>query len=414
MNEITKGRRNFLVFLISIMVGLIYFVPYIRFSFYDQFMAAFNLSNLEFGNLGSVYGLVSLFCYPIGGILADRFSSRIMLAVSFVACAILTFWEATFPGYTSLIAISILFAIFNAGTMWAPYIKLLRSLGKEDEQGKLFGVSEALRGIISGVVGFVFLALLGFYTNQVAGIQMVLIVFGGIYTLFAVLSLLFLPKGEKAVVDISLEEKKEGNSTLKNCIKVLKLPGTWLVSLFMFSCYCVIMAGINYLGTYSTQILGISAELSAGLAIFRNYIIVVGAGILGGILADKSKSKLIFIIYLLMGIIVCSGILPFISQQVMVSVVISMVLAFLYYCVKSVYFSVMGEGGIPLELTGIAAGIISFIAFIPDAFMTSLMGSWIDTDPAKGFNMIFVWMIIWSVVASVFAYIINRRSKKTN
>jgi len=406
----SKTRRNFVVVLISVMVGLIFFIPYIRFSFYDQFVAAFSLSNLELGNIGSIYGLISLFCYPVGGILADRFSSRVMLAVSFGACSVLTFWEASFPSYTNLLIISALFAIFNAGTMWAPYIKLLRSLGTEKEQGKLFGTSEALRGIASAIVGFGFLALMGYFVDQIAGIRMVLISFGFIYALFAVLSILFLPKTEKAGKmgeNLNASVKK---STLSHFITVLKLPGTWLLSFFMFSCYCVIITGVNYLGTYSTQILGISPELSSGIALFRNYVVVVVAGILAGILADKAKSKLMFIIYLLAAIVVCSGIMPFISQAVMISVVVSVVIAYLYYSVKSVYFSVMGEGGIPLELTGIAAGIISFITFSPDAFITSLMGSWLDADPVQGFNMIFAWMAIWSVVAIVFAFIINKRS----
>lgn len=65
--ELSKGKRNFLVVLISFMVGIIYFIPYIRFTFYDQTIAAFQLTNMELGNLGAVYGLVALFCYPISG-----------------------------------------------------------------------------------------------------------------------------------------------------------------------------------------------------------------------------------------------------------------------------------------------------------------------------------------------------------
>ncbi|WP_270507319.1 MFS transporter [Eubacterium limosum] len=411
----TKLKRNFLVGLISIMVGLIYFIPYIRFSFYDQFVAAFHLTNFEFGNLGSIYGLVSLFCYPIGGVLADKFSSRAMLAASFFASMALTFWEASFPDYISLIIISALFAVFNAGTMWAAYIKLLRSLGNENEQGKIFGTSEALRGIISAIVGFVFLGLLSLFTSQISGMRMILLSFGVIYGLFGVLSIIFLPKTEKRQEESSTdyEDSIQQSGILYKITTVLKLPGTWLLSIFMFSCYCVIMSGVNYLGTYATQILGISEELSAGLAIFRNYIVVVLAGILGGILADKAKSKLLFIIYLLGGIIICSGLSPFLTSVVLLSITISMILAFLYYCVKSIYFSVMGEGGIPLELTGIATGIISFIAFIPDAFMTSLMGSWIDADPVSGFNKIFIWMVVWSIIAAVFAFIIYRRCRKS-
>ena len=45
--EFTKGRRNFLVTLLSFMVGMIYFIPYIRISFYDQTVAALQLTNAQ-------------------------------------------------------------------------------------------------------------------------------------------------------------------------------------------------------------------------------------------------------------------------------------------------------------------------------------------------------------------------------
>lgn len=43
----------------------------------------FHLTNLQLGTLGSIYGLVALFCYPVSGYLADRFSARILLTISF-------------------------------------------------------------------------------------------------------------------------------------------------------------------------------------------------------------------------------------------------------------------------------------------------------------------------------------------
>ena len=123
---------------------------------------------------------------------------------------------------------------------------------------------------------------------------------------------------------------------MKNIIKALKLPGTWLVAFFLFSCFCVINTGTNYLGTYTTQVLGVSASVSSGLAIFRSYVIVIASGVLGGILADKAKSRAIFISGLLGGIIVCAALLIFSSSLVTVAIVITMVTSFLYFTVKCV------------------------------------------------------------------------------
>ncbi|MEG0378211.1 MAG: MFS transporter [Eubacterium sp.] len=410
--SMTKKKRNFLVFLISIMVQLIYIVPYIRFYFYDQYVEAYGLTNLELGNLGSIYGLVALFSYFVGGFFADRYSIRSLMTVSFIVSAGLALWEAMYPSYAMLIVIYSVFAFVNAATMWPAYIKFLRSLGTEDEQSRLFGVSEALRGALGCTAGLGLLAVVTQFMDIKLGVQTIIIALGISYIIFAFISFFFLPKVLLEKEDGEAKNEKDFHSTLENFFTTIKLPATWIMCAFMFSCYCTFMAGVNYLGTYTTQILGVSAELSSGLAIIRNYGILVLAGIFGGILADKAKSRMFFIIYLLIGVIVFSIIMPLSSKMVTLCLVLSMILPLFYYGIKAVYFSVFGDGGIPLELTGMASGIISFVAFTPDAFMTTLMGSWLDKDPVWGFNMIFGWMVVWAIVSIIFGFIIYKRSQK--
>ena len=43
--------------------------------------------------------------------------------------------------------------------------------------------------------------------------------------------------------------------------------------------------------------------------------------------------------------------------------------------------------------------------------MTTIMGAWLDKDPVMGFNMIFGWMVVWAIIAIVFALIIYKRGK---
>ena len=80
--NLTKSKRNLLVTLLSFMVGMIYFIPFIRISFYDQTIAALNLTNTQLGFLGSIYGTLAIFCYAVGGILAQKFSPRILIGIS--------------------------------------------------------------------------------------------------------------------------------------------------------------------------------------------------------------------------------------------------------------------------------------------------------------------------------------------
>lgn len=410
LSNLSKGKRNFLVVLISFMVGIIYFIPYIRFTLYDQTLAAFQLTNAQLGLLGSVYGLVALFCYPISGILTEKFGPKILLTIAFIGTAVMTFWQSTFPSFGVMVVIYICFAFFTTATLWSPYVALLRNLGTEEEQGKIFGVSEAMRGLASTLIGFVFIWILSLFANEMGGFRAIMILSAVVYIVFAVIAFILLPKElDKEEKDDVKEKETDEKHTI---IDALKLPGVWLAGLFIFSCFNVIMSGTNYLGTFTTQMLNIDPAVSSGLATIRTYIITIIAGVLGGIIADKFKSRLVFLCYILAIIAICAVATPFVSSLTWIAIVVTMVLALMYYIVKSTYFSILGDCGIPLAMTGIASGVVSFIGFIPDAFLTTMMGSWLDKDPVQGFNMIFMWMAGWSVVAIVLAVIIYRRSKK--
>lgn len=198
--NLTKSKRNLLVTLLSFMVGMIYFIPFIRISFYDQTIAALNLTNTQLGFLGSIYGTLAIFCYAVGGILAQKFSPRILIGISLAGTGATTLWQATFPSYTSLIIIFALYAVFTTATLWSPYITLMRSFGSDSEQGRLFGISESLRSLVSAAVGFLFIWIFSLFSDEMGGYRMILIIAAVIYFVFAVLTdriSLFCPDGKE-------------------------------------------------------------------------------------------------------------------------------------------------------------------------------------------------------------------------
>lgn len=52
--------------------------------FYDAFLEAFAISNVQLGTLFSVYTLMTLLTYFLGGIVADKYSPRKLLTFSFI------------------------------------------------------------------------------------------------------------------------------------------------------------------------------------------------------------------------------------------------------------------------------------------------------------------------------------------
>lgn len=399
--ELSKTKRNFLVVLLSFMVGMIYFIPFIRISFYDQTIAALSLTNTELGNLGSIYGLLAIFCYAIGGVLAQKFSPKWLIAISLTGTAAATLWQATFPSYEMLVVIFALYAIFTTATLWSPYITLLRSLGTDAEQGRLFGMSESLRSLVSAAVGFLFIWIFSLFSNEIGGYRMILIIAAIIYIVFAALAVIFLPANVKS----EKKEKMEKGSIFA----AMKLPGVWLVGFFIFFCYALNCGGAYYFGTYTTQVLHTSVDISSGLQILRTYILAIGLGIVGGVVADRFKYRSRFLMASLAVAVIGSAVMPFVGSFMWVAIIVSVVISGINYMIKSIYYSIMNEAIIPRELTGAASGIIAFIAYVPDAFISTMVGSWLDVDIISGFNNLFTFMAACGVAAIILAVIINKR-----
>ena len=80
--------------------------------------------------------------------------------------------------------------------------------------------------------------------------------------------------------------------TAASVLKVLKMPGTWLLSLLIFFCFSFTSAANGYLGSYTVNVLGISRHRRVHLQVVRNYIIAGLATLAIGFIADKIGQKL--------------------------------------------------------------------------------------------------------------------------
>ncbi len=395
--------------LVSFAVGMCFFIPYIRFSFYDQTLEVFGINNTQMGLLGSVYGFIAIFGYLVSGFLANKFESKKLIALSCFMCAAITVWLAQIPNFTMMLVIYALYAVFSIATLWSPYLVIIRNLGNENEQGRLMGISDSMRNLFAAIAGFISIALFTSFVNAKSGYVAMLYASVALYIIFGILSLVFLPKISETKQQL-IEETPQKVSIMQT----LKIPGVWLMALFIFACYNAIIVQTNYLGTYTTQILGIPANLSSLFSLLRNYIIPIGAGILGGIIVDKSKSKTLSFAVMLAAFGIISIFVPVMENMTVVAIIITMFISLLALMLLSTYWSIMSDCNIPVEYTPMATGIISCIAYIPDAYNTIIIGRWLDADPISGFNRMFVWLAVWCLVAAVVALVIHKKFNKNN
>ena len=175
--------------------------------------------------------------------------------------------------------------------------------------------------------------------------------------------------------------------------------------------------GNGYLTTYTVQVLKISPSLATTLGIVRSYIIVFVAGFLGGFVMDRFTYKGNGLMIILICIIACVVGVMTTSKVVPLCIGLSLLTAFFANVIKSTYWSVMEQAGIPAKMTAIATGIISFVAFIPDFVVAPICGKWIDKateagNVAAGFDKIFILMIGFAVVGIISGFLLVRRTKQ--
>ena len=410
-----QKNRNLVLLILSLIAGLMYLTPLLRFSFYDQMMEALNLTDIQIGTIGSVYAIFCIICYPISGILADKFSTKKLLIISTFAMSLITVWYCFLPGYISLIIIHALYGIFSIATFWSPYLKAVRQLGSESEQGRLYGISEGLRGIGQTVVATICLFVVASFASISIGFSILLIINAVVFILLMLAVMFIIPND---TVENNGEEKSEKSASVVGIIsKSLTSSSTWICIFVIMSGYTLWCTANGYIGTYCTRVLGISANMSSTLSIIRSYVIVFLVGFTGGFIIDKFKTKGqgMMLVFLAATISVSAILLT--SKITAICIIVTIVLAYIVNVIKSTYWSILGDAGIPVESTGIATGIISLIALSPDMFVPIIISRFITYGEnigniKLGFDLMLIWILVWSILGIVSGIILKRRKEK--
>ena len=77
--NLDKSKRNIVLIILSVIAGIAYLAPLIRFTFYDQMVAALGITDIQLGTLAGVYGTLSVIGYVPSGILAEKFNTKKLL-----------------------------------------------------------------------------------------------------------------------------------------------------------------------------------------------------------------------------------------------------------------------------------------------------------------------------------------------
>ena len=370
---------------------------------------ALALSHTQIGNLLSLYGLVGMVSYFIGGWFADRFSVRKLITFSLIASGILGFYFSTFPSYSMILLIFVLWGFTTILTFFSASVKVVRMQGSESEQGRIFGFYEGLSGVSGTLISFIGLYFFGKFAEITVGFKYVVWLYSAASIICGIL-LFFL-----------VEEKKDSGSSdeglsIKSLLKVVAMPKAWLIGLIIFSTYLV-FSSLTYLSPYLSEVYVMPMTLVSALSIIRTYVIKMGASPVAGVITDKvgSSIRVMFVGFILMTVSTAAYlVIPESTGFIWIAVINMIILSVILFGFRGIYFASVSESNISLETTGAVVGFASFIGFSPDAFYYTIAGNWLDKYGQTGYTYIFILSVVCAVIGIFATYALNKINKREN
>lgn len=164
---------------------------------------------------------------------------------------------------------------------------------------------------------------------------------------------------------------------------------------------------------YAKEVLGFSEVSAAGIGTAALWIRAFVA-ILAGYMADRLNNiKVIIVCYVMTigsGLLIGFGILNQITGLILLNLTLT---AIGIYGVRAIYFAIMKEAKIPFGYTGTAVGIVSFVGFTPDVFMSPWMGHLLDKYPgATGHQYVFLVLSLFAFFGLVTSLLFRLNEKK--
>ncbi len=376
------------------------------------FLKVFGFNEEQLGYLLSIYGLVAMVAYGLGGPLADRFSTRKLLAFSLVATGLGGLYMARVPGFVGMCA---LFGFWGASTIltfWAPLIRATREWGSHDEQGRAFGFLEGGRGLLAAILTTAtVLAFRSFLPDPEAidesqrRAALLTVIYTYSLTCFiAAVFVWFLVPGTARRSPSRSSESNKGRIAL-----VMKMPAVWLLAVVIICAYCSYKAFVLF-PLYAEAAYGWSEKDTPTLNALGAWLRPVAA-LVAGLIADRVSASRAgaFCFALLIATYICFAVTQPGAQTVWILWTNVIVVTTAACALRAVYYAVLEETSIPRYATGSAVGVVALFGYTPEVFLAPLAFGIVAASPgAAGYQYVF-WLLAGIAVVGLAATVTIRR-----
>lgn len=295
--QMSKTKQPIYVIILLILSGeAVFILPFVLACiFRPTFLEVFDITNLQWGLCGSVYGIVALFSYLFGGPLADKFHPRYLISVALILTALGGIYLSTYPDYLHLKYLLGYWGFTTIFLFWAALIKATRIWGGTEKQGMAFGFLDGGRGLVA--VGFGTFGILIFslfievdisetsLVERKEAFSYVILFSSVIVSIIGILAFYFL----KPLKSNETSDKENSNVlTISNFKIIMKIPSVWLLMIIILCAY-VGYKVTDIFSLYAKDVMLYDDIESAKVSTSLLYIRPV-TGVVIGLLADRTRA----------------------------------------------------------------------------------------------------------------------------
>lgn len=386
----------------------IYMLPFMRKTFQTSMEEVFLISSTEIGILNSMFGILAVICYFPSGKVADLFSIKKLLLFSLVSTGIGGLAMLLFQSFVALLIIHAFWGITSILTFWAALIKATRNWGNFSEQGKSFGLLDAGRGAVAAIIASVATFSFTLAENTDVSLYNVILV----YSLAPLLAAVIIGFSMKNIDDVPADSSKSIDKL--NLQKLLADKKVWAFAGIIFCAYALYVGSFD-LPAYAEKTFAVSKSNAAILGTIRDWLRPIMA-LLAGILADKfTGTKTIFAAFTVLLFSYAS--IGFLGDHNTLYIFwLQLVgIASAAFALRGIYFALLEELNFSISNTGKVVGFVSFIGFMPDAFIHLISGAFVDANEAQQGYAYFFMLLAGVALAGLLItyYLIRHQSDKS-
>ncbi|MGN0962230.1 MAG: nitrate/nitrite transporter, partial [Clostridia bacterium] len=364
-----KTTRFILLFANGVCYYSMVLAAYLHFYYYNLMQDVFQLTNSQIGVYGGICGGIAIVAYIVSGILSDKYNPKTLLIITYISQMVILGCYMTLPSYHVLLFLQVLATISCIGLYWSAMSKYVRSLGRPEEEARLFGLHFGFVGLGGSVLTLINAWVISSLNNNASALRFVFfvgIVVLGITTIIDI----FLYKPEPQ--DLS----EENRFRLSDILYLLKRVDFWLICLMFMGMYHLAGA-ITYLSPMLYASYGVPLAVVSILGSFRTYFARAICSPIGGLCIEKIGSSVQFVVYMAIAGLICGlGVLliPRSSSFIIPIILIFAVLVIANNLNDPAWFTPVSEIGIPKRMLGTGVGFYSAIGFSSDCYLYLLGG----------------------------------------